>query len=498
MNRFCYLTLWLCLLLIGCGSSLPTATAPAVSTASRAATSATIAPLQADHQLTINYNQVINTIEYPFWGINYTAFWDDAQGSEGSRNALRNAGIQVIRFPGGEPANWYDWADPYAGGWSKTSTTDLAAYAQAIGAQLMLQTNPTTNELGNQKPNDPSGEHVVNWVRSVSEAKIDAPFWEIGNEADIKLTKAYDWEALEWYYAAFNQQAAAMRAANPNIKIFGPAATNVYQWWQLHTLDMFLERAGNKTGSGLVDGVSLHYYPVEGCQEWDKIRAAPHDWPVAMEQIQKVIATHDTRRLPVFISETSTNGAQECESNRTMAVALGNADLLGVLRNSGVQAVQLFGAVHGSRYWGLLYGTSEDRPVDSPTPNYFILPIWTRTGNQVLSIEGVTDPANTLSVYAAKNAAGAAQVVLINKTGQEQAVRIAFNDFDPTGGQLSIYELRPSSGVTTDRDVLYNGVATPTVTGASLPPPATRELTSADYTQVLPAYSLTLFEFHRP
>src|SRR5579871_4893208 len=49
------------------------------------------------------------TIPPGFFGINYSAFWDDAQGSAASARALAQTPIKTVRFAGGDPGDWYDW-----------------------------------------------------------------------------------------------------------------------------------------------------------------------------------------------------------------------------------------------------------------------------------------------------------------------------------------------------------------------------------------------------
>jgi hypothetical protein len=453
--------------------------------------------------ITIDAGNEIQQINYPFWGVNYVAFWDAIQGSDASRAALRNAGIDVLRFPGGEPANWYDWSHAYDSGdeWSTTDTADLWDYAQGIGAELLLQTNPTTNPTtDDDQPNDPSGSHAADWVRFTNDQGMTARYWEIGNEPDLRMQNANDWQFLNWYFDAFDEQAAAMRAVDPSIKIFGPAGTNAWQWWGLGSLEMFLERAGNRQGSGQVDGVSLHYYPAAGgCRSWNEVRDAGQGWAENMDYIQSAIEKYDSRDLPVFISETNAAvGAMSCadDINQEMGAALANADLFGAYRDSGVQAIQFFGAIHNSKAWGLLYGAEDDQPADTPTPSYFILPIWTQTGDTVLQVSGLSDPSETLSAYASRKHDGSLQVVLINKTAGAIPVNLNFAAFDPAGSTVDIYELRPAGneGIKA-QEVIYNGRRMPDITAANLPAPVSRQVDSGTYSYETAAYSLTLLDF---
>lgn len=450
----------------------------------------------AAEDLTVNMNEVLSEIQHPFFGINYVAYWDPIQGSNGSKEALKRSGIQIIRFPGGAPAEWYDWSAPYADGWSSTSTTDLWNYAKDIPAKLLLQTNPTSNHN-----NNPSGTHAGNWVAHTVSNNIDAPYWEVGNEPDIHITTANDWTSFQPYINKFNEHAAAMKAQNSNIKVFGPVGTNAWYWWGLNTLDMFLNKTGNIYGTGRVDGVSLHWYPGPDTPttSYAQVRALPQGWQSNYDFIRGRIQANDTRNLPVFITETNAATppfVPAGDVSQRMASALANADLLGVMRNSGVQHVSLFGAIHNvDDNYGILYGQNESKPADTATPTYYMFPIWTKSGNTVVKLNGATDPSNTLAAYASKKSNTSAQVLVINKTGSSRTANIAFNGMSIQGANVKVYELRPNGNDAWSKDVYYNGVLNPAVTSGSLPAPYSYTVSGTSYSRSVPAYSITLFDF---
>jgi hypothetical protein len=460
-------------------------------------------PVQAaDETLTIDTTTVRNVIVGPALGVNYVAFWDPIQGSVASREAMRNAGIEIVRFPGGAPGDWYDWADPYAGGWSSTSTMDLWNYAQGIGPDcvLLLQTNPTTNELGNGQPNNPSGEHVADWVTYCANNDIAVPYWDIGNEQDIELVDDYEWETYQWYLDIAGEQMAAMHAADPSIKVMGNVGTNTWYWWGLHSLDMFLQVHGNIYGTGLVDNVCVHCYDCPSRSRWPDVIANAQNWQGRMDFINSTIEANDTRDLDVFITETSGALGPGSPGNMAslMARALGDADWIGALRDSGVEGITLFGCIHNvSRNWGLLYGDGERGPsggADSPTPGYYVLPIWTKVGKTIVQVNGLVDPATTMSAYAGTKP-DSAQVVLINKTGSARSVQAGFTGFSPDGKTVAIYELRPSSGSTSNTSAYYNGVLMPDPAATSLPDPALDTCVGTTYTTSVPAYSIVMLDF---
>lgn len=434
----------------------------------------------ANATVTVDYGTVVRTLATEFHGVNYVAFWDDAQGNYGSREALRRSGIKLIRFPGGEPGNWYDWNK--ATTWTTTDTLDMKAYAAGIGARLMFQTNPTTNTVNdNGDRNDPSGTHAADWVTYCQNNGVDAPFWEVGNEPDIHLTSDYDWVGLQWYFDRFNEQAPAMRARNPAIKVMGPAGTNAWYWWGLHTLDMFIQRCG-----GNADAVSLHWYTQD--TDWNGYQDAAQSWQSNMDHIRSVTSK------PLYITEWNAGGGAN-DTSKTAGLALANADIIGAFAKSGVAGHCFFGCIHNvNQNWGILCGNGDYRPLDSAAPSYFILPLWTKMGDRVLNVANTADAATVLSAWAHKKSDGSVQVMLINKGGSFN-VDVKFTGFDPTDRTVRIYELKARNGSPADWDVFYNGALNPNPAASDLPGPSTTTCAGATFNRTLPAYSVTLLDF---
>lgn len=137
----------------------------------------------ANQTITVNTGFVVHTLPTNYHGINYTAFWDNSQGSAASRIAFQRAGVQIIRFPGGVPGNYYDWNQSTT--WTTSNTDSIAKYALATGARVMFQTDPCTVSVNDQgTKNDPSGTHVAAWVNYCKSKAYDVPLWEIGNEPE--------------------------------------------------------------------------------------------------------------------------------------------------------------------------------------------------------------------------------------------------------------------------------------------------------------------------
>src|SRR5919198_222656 len=261
------------------------------------------AAIPAAGTIVVDAGTPIRRLPATFFGINYVGFWDNHQGSAASARALAHTPIKLVRFPGGDPADWYDWQDPYYKGWSRTSPSDLWQYVRTLGGTALFQTN-----YQGHLPNPPGHTYAVNspqnaaaWVRYNRAHGIDA-IMEVGNEEDITMRSRHD-RAFQRYIDLFNAQATAMHAVDRRVKVIGPAGTNEWYWWGLDALGMFLNQTGNRRGSGQVDGVSLHFY--KGTS-WNDSKGVAQYWlqpdgPWAF--IQRTIRANDTRGRPVYGSE---------------------------------------------------------------------------------------------------------------------------------------------------------------------------------------------------
>jgi hypothetical protein len=403
------------------------------------------------------------TIPPSFFGMNVSAFWDAAAGSVASARALRQTPITTIRFPGGAPADWYDWQQPTYKGRSHTSPQQIWQYTHSFGGDRVIF---STNYQGHL-PNPPGQSYAVNspenaaaWVAYNQRHSIRAAL-EVGNEEDISLLHKADDRAYLAYINAFNRQARAMHRANPNVQVLGPVGTNEWYWWGLDGLGMFLKGAGNKTGTGQVDGVSLHFY--KGTS-WLDSRDVAQYWLSSKgpwSAIESAIHAHDTRNLPVSITEWNVGTpALNTPFNRTFGHAIVTADMIGALALSGVKQEDFFD-IHGAAAWGLLYGVGESRPVDTPTPTYYAMALWKHMGNQMLDLKQSDDAGSVMSAYATRAKNGPIQVLAINKQPAARTLRIELQGVSPQGQRVSVYSLRGGTSGISSLDSVYDGKRTP-------------------------------------
>ena len=462
----------------------------------------------AQNVVQVDPSQVRQTLAPTFHGVNYVGFWDGAQGSSGSAQALAQTATKLVRFPGGDPGDWYNFQCPYYGGdaqtpvcpaaadahsWSSTSPIDLWKYAQTFGGTALFQTNAQGN--GPKAPgtgwaaNDPrQAGAYAQWAKDNSVSAI----FEIGNEEDIKMTSVHD-ANFQWYVDLFKTQAAAIKAVDSRMQVIGPAGTNEYFWWALDSLGMFLHQTGNKAGTGQLDGVSLHFYRTGS--SYNAVKDVPQSWEKTggpWEFIKGSIASNDTRPLPVYITEWHIGDAVG-SLNASIGNALVTADMIGVFAESGVASHEFFtshSAAISSNAYGFLYGLNEARPLDSPAPAFYALALWKQMGSQVLQVIQNADRSSVMSTYATGKPDGTLQLMAINKTASAQDLQLNVSGQDLTGKHVDIYTLSSSNGHDDAFDAVYNGVQNPAV--SQLPAPSAQVISASALTYSVPAYSVVV------
>ncbi|MBA3846785.1 MAG: hypothetical protein H0X45_09090 [Planctomycetes bacterium] len=68
--------------------------------------------------LTIDDAAARHVVPEAYHGNNFCALWNATGASPGTTKAVSQLGIDLLRFPGGVPCQWYDWQEPLASGWT--------------------------------------------------------------------------------------------------------------------------------------------------------------------------------------------------------------------------------------------------------------------------------------------------------------------------------------------------------------------------------------------
>jgi hypothetical protein len=165
--------------------------------------------------------------------------------------ALSRTPAASLRFPGGNIGDEQDM--------DAASLNAFRALLTMIkgNPELVIQTRVFSNRVDRPAANSP--EDAANAVRMARERGLKVRHWEIGNEPDLySVTRGDKSWTPERYCEVFRAQAKAVRAADPQALVVGPATSGAHP-----TAMRFLERFVELCGDA-VDVLSWHIYPTEG------------------------------------------------------------------------------------------------------------------------------------------------------------------------------------------------------------------------------------------
>jgi O-glycosyl hydrolase len=434
--------------------------------------------LRAGATVTVNYSAIIDTIPDYFHGVNFVGFWDDYQASNGSRDALRRAGVQLISFPGGVPGDYYDWQLPTRNNMSKTSPVQLYTYASAIGAKVLFQTN-----AGCAGGSNCTAQHAADWVTYCKSNNIPVYLWEVGNEPEYWSGTGVPQGGQ--YFDIYRKQSTAMHTADATATVIGPASNFMSVCRSLV----------DSVGATNIDGFSIHWYGGGG---WNTVRSSAQvSWPALGRYMKNL----NTAKKPWFVTEWSVLGATTGDVantfNQEIGAALAYMDVIGMLTRIGAAGHFMFGCIHGVEgNWGILGGKNDVVGIDEPCPSYFVFPIATKLGNIAIDLDNTENDSTSLSAYSTrKKGVVGVQVLMINKTNIPKSTTINFIGYNPSGATVEAYELKPTSGGVTATAVTYNGSASVFPATAELPAPSSSTCSGTTFTRSLPGYSITLLNF---
>ncbi|RKN47709.1 cellulose binding domain-containing protein [Micromonospora endolithica] len=213
--------------------------------------------------VTVNARAGLATVPDTALGVNH-AIWDQNLGTTETSDLLRDAGVQMMRYPGGSYADIYHWKDHTAPGGYVAPNTDFDTFmagVRRVGAQPMIIANYGTG----------TPAEAADWVRYANVTKgYGAKYWTIGNENYGNGHYGSAWEADDHpdksatqYARLVVEYADAMKAVDPGIKV-GAVLTMPGNWpdgitagndpgpWNQTVLSL----AGEK-----IDFVDVHWYP---------------------------------------------------------------------------------------------------------------------------------------------------------------------------------------------------------------------------------------------
>ncbi|MBF8184843.1 cellulose binding domain-containing protein [Nonomuraea sp. K274] len=429
--------------------------------------------------VTVNARAALASVPETGIGANH-AIWDSNLGTDETAGLLKDAGVKLLRYPGGSYSDIYHWADHTAPGGYVAPDTDFDTFmsgARRTGAQVMVTANYGTG----------TAEEAAAWVRHANVTKgYGVKLWEIGNENYGNGRYGSAWEADDHadkspaeYARHVVAYADAMKAADPTIKI-GAVLTTPANWPDGITAEgdegtwnqVVLSAAGPK-----IDFVILHWYP----GALDRTAHVPDMIHLTREQIAKHAGPGAAERIGIAMTEFNTGSSSN--GTNTQPGALAAADAYATLLANGVFTVNWWNVHNGigavteveghTDYgdFGLLSsggctsdGSVCEPPLNTPFAPYHALRMvseFAHPGDRF--IRAATDEAQ-VTAHAVRRANGDLAVMLINRSsGTSYPVAIDYAGFSPASGAPTVLtHTNGATGITRS--------TTGTATGQTLPP----------------------------
>ncbi|MFB9699051.1 cellulose binding domain-containing protein [Amorphoplanes digitatis] len=454
--------------------------------ATAAPPSAQAALAAADTAVDVDVRAGLATVPGTALGLNH-AIWDAELGTTAVSGLLKDAGVEMLRYPGGSYADIYHWRDHTAPGGYVAPNTDFDTFmagAKRTGAQPMIIANYGTG----------TAQEAADWVRYANVTKgYGATYWTIGNENYGNGHYGAAWEADDHadkspkeYAANVVAYAAAMKAVDPSIKV-GAVLTMPGNWPDgiVGTGDQGTWNAEVLTRAGAsIDFVDVHWYPGGGTAAESLTRTEHIEDAVYLLRGQLArYAGANAGRIGISMTETNVGVGQN-----TQPGALFLADVYSGLLEQGVFTVQWWNThngigtvstVAGQRDYGdfgLLSsggctsdGSVCEPPMNTPFAPYHALKLmgsFARAGDQLVRA-GANNPL--VSAHASRRPNGDLGVLLVNKDPDNaHTVDLRYHGWTPAGAV-------PTVSTYTNGAAAVQTAPAGTATG-----------------QTLPAYSLTL------
>ncbi|MFG1960535.1 cellulose binding domain-containing protein [Nonomuraea sp. NPDC049028] len=428
--------------------------------------------------VTVNARAALAIVPETGIGTNH-AIWDTNLGTNATADLLKDAGVKLLRYPGGSYSDIYHWATHTAPGGYVAPNTDFDTFMNGVrrtGAQAMVTANYGTG----------TADEAAAWVRQANITKgYGVKYWEIGNENYGNGHYGSAWEADDHadkspaeYARHVVTYADAMKAVDPTIKI-GAVLTTAANWPDAIVADGD-DGTWNKTVLSIagpkIDFVILHWYP----GALDKAAHVPDMIQLTRQQIAKY-AGPGSERIGMAMTEFNTGSSSV--GSTTQPSALGAADAYATLLANGVFTVDWWNVhngignitqVEGQTDYGdfglLSSGTcTSDGSVCEPQLNtpfapYYALQMmskFARPGDQF--IRAATGQAK-LTAHAARRPDGDLAVLLINTSSDTSyPVTIGYSGFSPASGAPTV--LTHTNGATS-----ITGSTAGSATSQTLPP----------------------------
>ncbi|MFI5065890.1 MAG: cellulose binding domain-containing protein [Streptosporangiales bacterium] len=438
------------------GSAAGTAAGTARASTPGAAAASTSGTAAAAVNVTVNAQEGLGTIPSTAYGLN-SAVWDSQMNVPQVQGLLQQAGVRMLRYPGGSYGDIYNWQDNTAPGGYVAPGTDFDSFmgtVQKIGAQPILIAN-----YGTGTPAEAAG-----WVQYANITKnYGVKYWEIGNEVYGNGYYGNGWEADNHaskspatYAQNVVQYASAMKAVDPSIKI-GAVLTLPGNWpdsvvgsgdsgdWN----KIVLSGAG-----GAIDFVIVHWYPSPTSPA--AMLNEPAQVAGELAQLRQEIDQYAGPNGPnIGIAMTEVNSGVD---TTTQPDALFGADTYMTALENGVFTVDWWDTHNGPTSistapdgatdfndWGILssgtcIGSTCEPPINTPFPAYYSLAMLSKLGLPGDTMVRAATDQQLVAAHAVRNANGDLSVMLVNKDpANSYQVNLHYAGFTPAAAAPTVY-----------------------------------------------------------
>lgn len=441
-------------------------------------------------QVTINANQALGSLTSTSEGLN-TAIWDANMLDTASDTAVKNAGVTVLRYPGGSASDIYHWqshSEDNGGFVNPNDTFDaFMGAAQSSSAQAMITVNYGSG----------TAQEAAGWVRYANKggAGYSGPvptysggsstghtygikYWEIGNEVYGDGTYGSTWEnnthglGPATYASNVVSFSQAMKAVDASIKV-GAVLTTPGNWpdgvtsasspqpWNTTVLS---------TACSAIDFVILHWYPQAPGSESDASLLSDTSQIAGMAstaraEINQFCGSHASA-VQIMLTETNSVTFNPGKQTVGLVNALYLADTYMDWLEQGIANVDWWNlhngpstgnndssALYGSAQYGdygvLSVGTSPEPAADTPFPPYYGLQMLSHLFKAGDSMVASSSSQSLVAVHAVKQANGNLAVLLINKDpSNSYTVSLALSGYSASSSATVFTYGQNSSAIT--------------------------------------------------
>jgi len=433
------------------------AVAAVLAAASLAASSPAVHASTDSVNVTINADEGLGTVPGTAYGLNQ-AVWDAQMNTPASVSLLAQAGIGMMRYPGGSYGDIYNWQTNTAPGGYVAPGTDFDQFmstVNAVGAQAILIAN-----YGSGTP-----QEAADWVQYANITKgYHDEYWEIGNEVYGNGYYGTAWETDDHsskspttYADNVIQYANAMKAVDPTIQI-GAVLTLPGNWpdgvvasgdttdWNQTVLSI--------AGSA-INFVIVHYYPSP-----DTAAAAlqtPEQLPGELAQLRQEIdqyAGSNGPNIRVAMTETDSNYDMDTQPSALYAAdtyftALENGaftvDWWDTRNGEGTISTAPDGATDYGDEGILSSGNCNSDSIcepalNTPFPTYYAIEMLSNVAQPGDTLVRAGSDNPLIAVHAARNANGDLSVELINKDpSNSYTVNLNYEGWEPSSATPTVY-----------------------------------------------------------